>query len=145
MKHTFTFIRTVRFIALTCIVLALYPGVVATDTPLDQHVKSALESKANHGAAASAPTLPDEKFTETNRWVVRIGVPIRPFASGYRTRTIEGKTNGQVRLTSVESTSSWTYADPMGLLYSGLLIVAGIILLKVSRRESYPDIALQRA
>ena len=99
-------------------------------------MKGALESEANHRAAASAPTLPDEKFSETNRWIVRIGVPLRPFASGYWSRTLEGKTNGQVRVTSIESTSSWTYADPVGLLYSALLITFGAVLLGRSRRNA---------
>ncbi|MEI6715950.1 MAG: hypothetical protein WCO60_19540 [Verrucomicrobiota bacterium] len=141
MKPKAPFTHIIRGTALGCLLLALYPGVVAIDTPLDQQVKGALESKANPGAAASTPTLPDEKFTETTRWVVRIGVPLRPFATGYWTRILEGKTNGQVRVTSAESTSSWTYGDPVGLTYSALLIVSGIILLRISRRDPNADTA----
>ena len=147
MKPKFPASRIVRLIALACIVLALWPGVVAIDTPLDRHVNGALQSIANLGAAAPAPapSTADENFTETKRWVIRMGVPLRPFASADWSRTVEGKTNGKVRVTSTESTSSWAYADPMGMLYSGLLIAAGIILLGLSRRQPNADAALQCA
>lgn len=129
--------RAVRLIALAAIILAVWPGVVLIETPLDQAVKTALQAMTAPAALVDAAqqSSPEGAYSETSHWIIRAGFPLRPFCGADFIRTIEGRTTGGVRTGTDETTWNSTYGDPVGALWTVLLIVGGWLLRRFTVRR----------
>lgn len=129
--------KAVRGVALTLMTLALWPSVVLIETPLDQAVKTVQHAVTEPATLVDAAQKPvgDGAYSEKSHWIIRIGIPLRPFCGADFIRTIEGTTNGTVRTKTDETIWNSAHADPVGMLWTVLLMVCGWMLLRFTDRR----------
>ena len=133
MKSTFLVSRIVRPIAFACIALALWPSVVSMDESLIGRINGLYDSSASSETAK--PASNDKETAETSGWIIRIGIPLRPFAKAQWCSSTTTKPTGPSSFKTNETKWQFMGGDMMGFSFSALLIVFGIVGLVVTRRR----------
>lgn len=123
--------KALRGTALALMALALWPGLVLVETTVDRTIQAAFVGDPPASARQAEGPERGHGGPGSYHWIVRLGLPFRPFASAEFTRSV-GKGEGGIRH---ETIWNHAYGDPVGLLWSAPLICIGWLLLRASDRR----------